>query len=307
MLKLRKKYSPGTCDYKEKYHEIRWDLSGCNLRCHFCWSAASRPAETGDPSIVLTTEEIVNKTIDAITLPSKTFIRFTGGEPTLQWKGIKDVIESINKAGLGYKIPILIQTNGIEIGKGNVDTDILRLDNTQPFLFELSFKGTNSHEFELLTGRDGSLFRFQLNAYDILKALSKSHKNIAVVAVLGVYHSSVRNNSKYAFLDQTTGRLLFEDLSSWAEQFKHIWLNAPLKWVEPLRMSPKGVWENLINRYGENGVGILKYFPNGVQTNKNSFFPPKPKSFQYAEQMVGKKFWREEQKLTRIIVRKRKG
>lgn len=305
MLKVRTKYSPGICEYKNGYHEIRWDLSGCNLRCHFCWSPASRPDETHDPSSMLNTDEIVNKTQQAIKNPRKTFIRFTGGEPTLQWPGIKDVIEKIINSP--YNIPILIQTNGIEIGKGRIETDILCNDDSQLFLFELSFKGTNSREFQLLTGKDGSLFKLQLKGYRMLEKLSEFHKNIAVVAVLGVYHSSVKGNSKYVFVDQATGKLLFENPSNWDERFKLLWLNAPLKWVEPLRMSPIGVWKNLLRRCGEDGRKILKHFPTGAPTNEYAYFPPKPKSYEYARRIINREFWGQKQKSSKVILRKKRG
>ncbi len=62
MLKVRAKYAPGACSYGD-YDELRWDLAGCNLRCLFCWSPASRPAETDDPSRTVSSEEVVAATM----------------------------------------------------------------------------------------------------------------------------------------------------------------------------------------------------------------------------------------------------
>ncbi len=44
-------------------------------------------------------------------------------------------------------IPVLIQTNGIEIGRGRVGLGELISASSQPYLFELSFKGTSREEF----------------------------------------------------------------------------------------------------------------------------------------------------------------
>jgi hypothetical protein len=67
-------------------------------------------------------------------------IRFTGGEPTLQWTGIPEVIAQLRAAIDQPRPPILIQINGIEIGKGNLKSDSLKEDHDQRFLFELFLK-----------------------------------------------------------------------------------------------------------------------------------------------------------------------
>ncbi len=290
MLKVRAKYPPGTCDY-DGYQEIRWDLSGCNLRCLFCWSPASRPFETNDPVLTVTSEEVAAETLRSVRDRSRAFIRFTGGEPTIQWNDLADVLMHCNVAAMLPKPPILFQTNGIEIGKGTVALDVLTENTAQYYLFELSFKGTNPDEFSLLTGKTPDLYKFQLDGYQRLLELSRAGRNVRVVAVLGVYHSSTRGPSKYAFVNPSNGKLLFDDLEKWDPRFSRLWSSAPLKWVEPLRMSPMGVWKNVLKRCGSGGADVLRYFPAGTQTNARRLFPAKPRSRDYARQIVTKKFW----------------
>ena len=84
---------------------------------------------------------------------------------------------------------------------------------------------------------------------------------------------------------------MFDTPSQWDSGFKSIWESTKLKWVEPLRMSPKGLWDNLYERCGPAGSNILHHFPDGTNTNPDRLFPAKPKSFEYARQIVNKSFW----------------
>jgi uncharacterized Fe-S cluster-containing radical SAM superfamily protein len=230
----------------KRHREVRWDLSGCNLCCLFCWSPASRSSETGDPTRMVMSREVVAKTLGGVIDKSRAFIRFTGGEPTLQWRGLSDALDQMQREITPPRPPILFQTNGIRIGKGEVDLDGLTTNPNRPYLFELSFKGTSRSEFALLTGKSEELYEHQVEGYHRLLELSRRSENVSVVAVLGVYHSSTRKPSKYAFVDPRSGDLLFEDLASWDPNFSSLWRSAPQKWVEPLRMSPKGMWTNLL-------------------------------------------------------------
>jgi uncharacterized Fe-S cluster-containing radical SAM superfamily protein len=290
-LRVRAKYAPGTADYDGSYREVRWDLSGCNLRCEFCWSPASRPSETLDPCVSVSPSAVLERTRKVIGDPSRAFLRFTGGEPTLQWEGLLDAIANTRTPPVQRRPPILIQTNGIEIGRGGVDLTTLATDPQQLYLFELSLKGTNACEFALLTGRSPELYELQLEGYTRLRELALEHPHVAVVAVLGVYHSSVGGLSRYAFIDPQSRTLLFDDVRAWHPGFAAAWKAAPLKWVEPLRMSPKGMWDKVLVRCGPNGAGLLAHFPNGVATNTLGRFPSKPRSADYARRIITGGYW----------------
>lgn len=290
MLRVRAKYPPGICSHDE-YNEVRLDLSGCNLNCSFCWSPASRPSETGDPARNVTAEEVVSSIVGNIGDRSRTFIRFTGGEPTLQWSGIMDVVRLLQSSIDPPRPAILFQTNGIEIGEGRAPLDSLSEFHGQRFLFELSLKGTNPSEFALLAGKSADLYECQLSGYQRLLELSQAESHIRVVAVLGVYHSSIARPSRYAFADPSSGQLLFDAENLWDSRFSALWRSAPCRWVERLRMSPRGCWESILSRCGPKGNGVIRYFPNGAMTNPNGSFPGKPRAVEYARRIVAGTFW----------------
>lgn len=297
-VKLRKKYAPYYCGYPSKgpeYFELRWDVIDCVLRCEFCWSPASRPESTNEPIVQKNATQIYDETVRNIKYPSKSFIRFTGGEPTLYWEELIQVFGSLANHERMVNVPILIQTNGILIGRGDVDLSEL---NSEPitklqFLFELSLKGTNADEFEILATKPKEFYEHQLSAYEEFKTVQKNNPNLSLVTVLGIYHSSIKSKrSKYAFVYPSDGTLMFDKHKPWHHKFEKIWNESERKWVEPLRMSPKGMWENIVKRCGENGAKILKYFPNGVCTNPESVFPAKPKGYEYACGLVSNQYWR---------------
>jgi len=204
---------------------------------------------------------------------------------------LQEVLTAFGQNETLAQVPVLIQTNGIEVGKGAVDISALATISSPRLLFEVSFKGTSCHEFELLTQKNGQLYKHQMAGYSKLRELSRTKPHIQVVAVLGIYHSSVLGPSKYAFVDPESGKVMFDDMKCWDSQFKEIWFSAGLKWVEPLRMSPKGVWQNLLSRCGPEGARILAHFPGGVRTNPQKLFPAKPKSDVYARVLCQKGFW----------------
>lgn len=296
-MKIRKKYSPFYCGYpsiEPDFFELRWDLVDCILRCEFCWSPASRIESLKEPIINMTPSEVSEKTMDKIKYPSRSFIRFTGGEPTLYWEELLEVFESLANNKKTANIPILIQTNGVLIGKGDVDLNKL---NAKPirnlkFLFELSLKGTNAEEFEILTTKPKEIYEHQLSAYDKFMIAQKNNPNLSFVTVLGIYHSSITGQkSKYAFVYPSDGIVMFDKHKPWDQKFEHIWNDSEKKWVEGLRRSPLGVWNNVVKRCGKDGKKILKYFPNGVVTNPGSTFPSKPRGYEYAKKIVENHFW----------------
>jgi len=237
-------------------------------------------------------DDVLGSTLGMVSDPSNVFIRFTGGEPTLYWSEIVQIFNLFQGNHSTSQIPVLIQTNGVEIGKESIPLNALASTSRLQYLIELSFKGTNREEFSILTGRPPELYERQLKAYEILGDLSHKRPNLSVAAVLGIYHSSVRGKkSKYVFVNPTNGRILFDNVAAWDERFRTLWQSAELKWVEPLRMFPVGVWNTVCRRCGPQGAGILKYHHRGVSTNLQDLFPAKPKSYEYARLIVQRSFW----------------
>jgi uncharacterized Fe-S cluster-containing radical SAM superfamily protein len=296
-IKLRKKYSPLYYGYPSQgpeYFELRWDVIGCILGCDFCYSPASRPKQTNDPTVEMNPAQIFRKTISNIEDPAKSFIRFTGGEPTIYWDDLLQVFEFFAKDEALVNVPILIQTNGISIGKGGIDLYRLSSEplNKLKFIFELSIKGTNSEEFEILTRTSKYLYGYQLMAYHKFKMARKHNRNLSFVTVLGVYHSSIKGKrSKFVFVYPLDGIPMFDKHKPWDKEFEKVWEDSERKWVESLRMSPKGMWENVLERCGDEGAKILKYYPDGISTNPDSIFPAKPRGYEYACGLVNNYYW----------------
>ncbi len=294
MITFRAKDAPGICTHKGSgCHEIRWDVVGCNLRCQVCWSPASRPEELKEKTISKDANEILKDTLTALKKldATKTFIRFTGGEPSLYWDNLSNVFALFENDEIINSIPILIQTNGIEIGKG---VDLTHVSKTkQKYLFEVSFKGTNKEEFSLLSGKEPDLFEYQIQGYNRLIEISAKNRNVAVIAVLGVYHSAakIKGLAQYAFVNPQNGTILFEDKNGWQNNFSTIWLSARLKWVERLKLSPKGMWDKVFNRCGPSGTGILREYSPKIEINASGLFPAKPDTAAYAKAIVQRQYW----------------
>jgi sulfatase maturation enzyme AslB (radical SAM superfamily) len=226
--------------------------------------------------------------------PFNSFISFTGGEPTLYWKKLLQVFKKMSSMEMMTDVPILIQTNGVSIGMGTTNLHDLNGPsfNKVKILFELLIKGTNSEEFELLTRTSKKLYSYQLMAYKMLKNIQNHNSNISFLTVLGNYHSSVKNKlSKYAFVYPSDQKLMFDGYRPWNKKFEKIWNENEKKWVEPLRKYPRGQWENILQRCGPQGAGLIKYFPKGVITNPHSVFSAKPNGYDYAKSIVNKTYW----------------
>jgi len=81
-------------------------FSGCNLDCRYCDTLNSKDKNFGG---LLTTTDVVNK-INKLMTPDLHSISFTGGEPTLYFEFINEVISKINIKN--NKIKSLLETNG---------------------------------------------------------------------------------------------------------------------------------------------------------------------------------------------------
>lgn len=295
-LRVRRS-SPKRCFYPQKnpeYFEIRWDLVDCILGCDFCGDHFFKSKKTNERTMELSPNQVFHDTLKNIKKPFKSFVNFAGGEPALYWKKLLQVFENFAENEILVNVPILIKTNGISIGMGT--TKLHELKN-YPFnelkiLFELSIKGTNAKEFELLTRTSKELYRYQLMAYKMLKNVQSHNPNFSFITVLGFYHSSVKGKrSEYAFVYPSDQTLMYEGYRPRDKEFERIWNETERKWVEPLRSYSKRFLENVLQRCGPEGAGLVKHFPQGVITNSESFFPLKPKRYDYARGIINNSYW----------------
>lgn len=296
-IRIRDKQAPKFLGYPStnpEYFELKWELIDCILGCDYCRVNSPKPQKLKTDIFELSPTQIFQKTIEKIKKPFKSFISFTRGEPTLYWNVLLQVFKNFANDGMMSEVPIRIQTNGISIGMGT--TNLYKLNtppfNKMKFLFELMIKGTNSEEFELLTRTSKKLYMRQLRAYKMLKNVQSHNPNISFIVVLAIYHSSVKNKcSKYVFVYPSDQKLMFDGYRPWNKEFQRIWKETERKWVKPIRMYSKGQWENVLQRCGPKGTGLIKYFPDGVLTNPYSVFPLKPKGYECAKKIVNKNFW----------------
>lgn len=220
---------------------------GCDLDCRFCWAndLRSKPSINKNPSEIvaqlicklhiLSSDKFIMK---ARTKPSDICtIRLTGNEPSLQWDHIMHLFEILNdenKISTAidevrlteekdltpikqiHQLKILVQTNGIEIGRpeSRINLNDLRKFKNLDMTFEVSFKGVNPDQFEWLADRPKELFEYQCNAF--VKLWESRSNNIHVVPELGINHSnSVKKGSDLAIriVDHLGNPIDFTDYS----------------------------------------------------------------------------------------------
>jgi len=191
--------------------EFRLDLSGCNLRCPFCWTI-NRPLSWNPQEI----SEYIRCRFGQFSASnlgvSIAYLRITGGEPILNKKRAYHLLElfrlideDVSQSKLyeiwkTRKVPknltgrknIKIQTNGIAVPRlHSVFIDELANFRNIAFTFEVSLKGTNPDESEILSGGlHGAGFFEQIRA---IRELMKSENQgfpIFVRGILGIFHST---------------------------------------------------------------------------------------------------------------------
>lgn len=207
------------------FRELRVAFGGmenCQLKCPFCFTREQKLAI----GTLLNLYERVNERIR--------FIRFTGGEPLLsqvQVDGMVREISLIEEKGLNLDL-IIIQTNGLYVKKLNLN-GFLKLG--LPILFEVSFKGTNSREYSYLTfdspiplDRAEKILNLQVSGYFYLKEMFHYKENIAVLARLGIFHSSLRR-PQFKFVYPDTNSLMF-DPNNWASMIWDVFTDQSRFW-----------------------------------------------------------------------------
>ena len=137
------------------------DCCGCCLRCVFCWSGAPRD-NPGGIGKFYSPEHIFGK-LDAC---ARKFgykqLRVSGNEPTLGKEHLLRLLELVDQSGYLF----ILETNGILIGW---DKSYAReLSRFKCLHVRVSIKGTDEHEFSVLTGAKPEAFGLQLKALENL-------------------------------------------------------------------------------------------------------------------------------------------
>ncbi|MEM0106476.1 MAG: radical SAM protein [Zestosphaera sp.] len=154
------------------------DVIGCNLRCRFCWSWYFR--DRYDLGFFLNPNEVFERLTDIASKRGYTYLRLTGGEPTLSREHLKGILKRAEDS----KLLFIVETNGILLG---ADASYVKeLAQFSNMYVRVSFKGTNPQEFTNLTGAGPEGFELQLQALrNLLDSGLEPRKDFGVAAMVG--------------------------------------------------------------------------------------------------------------------------
>ena len=150
---------------KRKYYRFRYtrfyggsataDVVGCNLRCAYCWSwkYVTRPEAYGKFYSAREVSAILNRMVEK----HGGIARITGGEPTICFDHLLEVLENV-------KGEFVLETNGILLDEEKVKV-LSEFDN---LFVRVSLKGVDEESFERITGAEGRFFEHQMRALELL-------------------------------------------------------------------------------------------------------------------------------------------
>lgn len=138
----------------------------CNLNCKYCY------VRGGDLHSKMMSSKVAIKAIDFLLSKNldEITIQFFGGEPTLNFKCIKDVVDYLNKKKTKTKINFEISTNGL------VPRNILNFFVKNKFLFIVSLDGTEEIHNRQRPARNEKINSFQETKKTIGLILQKTKR-----------------------------------------------------------------------------------------------------------------------------------
>lgn len=247
-------------------YELALRFAGCCLRCGACFAAGyswvdkfrnNRRVKSNIPI-----KRVINdfqKIPSPFTHTSYNWLRILGGEPLLNDEYINYLFDCLVEfSRINSEIfnnGIIIQTNGIHIGKGN--TNVLKnrlkeLYETNPrviVVIEVSIKGTNPEEFKIIVDPHGlftkgfresdliyeNLFGYNIQAYYNLKELNLPNLRPPVIAGYGISESFLLTEGRSPKSKMT---ILFDENtptyhpSLWSDEFKALYVDFINDWKE---------------------------------------------------------------------------
>jgi len=135
------------------------DVVGCNLRCKFCWSW--RFTHTTDRGEFCSPSEAFEKMQSIAEERSYSYVRVSGGEPTLSFHHVLELLKLFDETGLTF----ILETNGLLIGKERGYANALA---NHSVVVRVSFKGATEEEFTMLTGARPEFYEYQFKALENL-------------------------------------------------------------------------------------------------------------------------------------------
>lgn len=136
---------------------------GCNLNCVYCWAWFRNRYGLGS---YLTPSEVVKKLITGGSRASARVLRISGGEPTIGFDHLIEVLRAYTKAGT--RLPLVVETNGILLGYNSSYAGDLSDFAGRGVVVRVSIKGANPETFSTLTEAPPEFFRYQLDSVKYL-------------------------------------------------------------------------------------------------------------------------------------------
>ena len=173
---------------------------GCNLRCPFCFAQKySYP----DTNLKVDLDKKRRMSLDGSQFemeitefldvyPDICYLQLTGGEPIKTHSDLNEIVNTL--LNLDHRrLRAIFQTNGLLLGRTpNMTIEIisaLRDLEHSHVLFELSLKGTNPLEFQVLSGSGvEEWYHYQCEAYRALRNLCDEYDHLNLVVRLGTGH-----------------------------------------------------------------------------------------------------------------------
>ena len=254
----------------DKPYELAMRFAGCNLRCGACFASGYSWPELFRKNPRVTNKKSVDDVVEdyqKIPYPpgfsNYNWLRILGGEPLLNDNYIQflfNIIKRISEIdSKKFNNGIIIQTNGIHIGKGNMDLlkiglkELYETNSSVKVAIEVSIKGTNVDEFKLITQTPGThaqdFFSFNKKSYFVLKKLAFTLPNLRpmVIAGFGVNESYLltggKSNERITIFFKDDKPIYHPEF--WSEEFKRLYddFTSTYKILDPMfsRMPMYGI------------------------------------------------------------------
>lgn len=244
-------------------YEIALRFANCVLRCGACFAAGYSWSDLFQKNRRVVSNIPLNRLIadyNSIPIPPDgcyNWMRILGGEPLLNDEYIEylfDFIIDVSKSdSKKFHNGIIIQTNGIHIGKGNTEVlrkklnDLYGVNSNVMISIETSIKGTNPAEFALLTQSSSELYQYNIRSYYNLMDLHLPNLRPVIIAGFGVNESYLLNegNSNYRIT------ILFKEDTpiyhpdNWDEHFSKLYSDFTQEYSK---------WDNLFARMPMYGI-----------------------------------------------------
>ena len=217
-------------------YEIALRFAGCNLKCLLCFAAGYSYADKFPRNKDVTSNVPIMSLIDdfkAIPKPERSngynWLRILGGEPLLSEEHTEylfdAIIQMVETDSSKFNNKIVIQTNGIHIGRGNIQILAKKMQNLYELnpkvlvVIETSIKGTNPNEFQMVTQSPKNLYEYNMASYFNLKQLGLINLRPMIVAGFGINTSSLIGKGQNKITLHGEGRPFYHP-DNWSKKFK---------------------------------------------------------------------------------------